>query len=733
MKPTAAPGRAARTALLMGACACALAWLVHRNFGLNPGIFLDEWYYSKMARLQPLSEAVLPSWLYFWLFRASNLCGDGFLDCVRFGNALFFTAAAPFVYLTARTVTGTRPALLVALFALLAPLNLFTVFFMPESMYYFGACVLAWVALTRAGWGPWRHALALGAILGLMSLVKVHALFLLPAACLFLLYSAWAGGGARWAARGAGAMALAALALFAVKFGLGFALAGKAALNLFGPFYGASADKAAHHSLLAQVRPALTSLKGHLMALALLFPLPLAMLLHMLPGRAGRTPQARPLALLQAWTLLTLGAALGMTVLYTASIAGDGPGEGIRLHMRYYSFVFPLLFTVAAAGVGRAGGAAARISGVSLPDSGASVRDSSALVGDSGASGGVSAATARAGGAPARAWLVALALAALLLMALAALPGYSLRLSDGPTIAWVDLGNAAGRVLLGLDLLMLVLWASGSALAPLLFLGLALPLILVGANRAVGDYLAVLGQPNPADQAGLFARRTIPPSERGTVAIAATGVELFRAQFRLDARDAVLLDLPPGEPVAPYQMPVHNKWLLVVGKHALPPGVTAAAASADYQLVKLSPRAPPLAEASFAAPFGNGLIASAEGLSSPEDWGRWSSGKHVVLHLGMTLPRRFAVVLSASAFDVNTKLPFTMHAGASSASFRLGAAQGEVVLSFDTDGGVRTLVIDVPHPVAPSDVGPSLDDRTLGIALNRIEIGAQDEGALSAR
>lgn len=696
----AAPGRAVYAALLLAACGGALAWLALRNFGLNPGIFLDEWYYSKMARLQPLSEAVLPSWLYLWLFRASNLCGDGFLDCVRFGNALFFTAAAPFVYLSARSVAGARLALLVTAFSLLAPLNLFTAFFMPESMYYFGACVLGWVALTRAGWGPWRHALALGAILGLMSLVKVHALFLLPAACLFLLYAAWLDGGARWLARGMGAMALAALALFAVKFGLGYALAGKAALNLFGPFYGASADKAAHHSLLAQMGPALTSLKGHLMALALLFALPLAMLL-MLPGRAARTPQARPLALLQAWTLLALGAALGMTVLYTASIAGDGPGEGIRLHMRYYSFAFPLLFMVAAAGVGRAG--AGR--------------------------GGVG----RAGAGSVRAWLAALALAALLLLALAALPGYSLRLSDGPAIAWIDVGQATGRVLLGLDLLILLLWAAGSALAPLLFLGLALPAILVGANHAIGDYLAVLAHPYEAEKAGMFARRAIPPSERNAVTIAATGVDLFRTQFRLDARDAVLLELQPGEPVAPYQMPVHSKWLLVVGKHALPPGVTAAVATADYQLVKLRARGKPLAEAHFGAPFGHGLIAGAEGLSAAEDWGRWSSGKQVVLHLGMPLPKRFTVVLTAGAFDVNTKLPFTMHAGASSASFRLAAAPGEVALRFDTDGGVRTLVIDVPHPLAPSQVGPSPDNRMLGIALSRIEIGAEDEGALSAK
>ena len=64
---------------------------------------------------------------------------------------------------------------------LLRRANVYTAYFMPESTYYFGFAVLSWIALTRGQWGWARRALATGAVLGLMSLVKVHALFLLPA------------------------------------------------------------------------------------------------------------------------------------------------------------------------------------------------------------------------------------------------------------------------------------------------------------------------------------------------------------------------------------------------------------------------------------------------------------------------------------------------------------------------------------------------------------------------
>ncbi|WP_310612684.1 hypothetical protein, partial [Acinetobacter baumannii] len=66
----------------------------------------------------------------------------------------------------------------------------------PETAYYFGFCVLSWVALARSSWSWPRWSLALGVVLGLMSLIKVHALFLAPPLVLFMLYARWAAGGA---------------------------------------------------------------------------------------------------------------------------------------------------------------------------------------------------------------------------------------------------------------------------------------------------------------------------------------------------------------------------------------------------------------------------------------------------------------------------------------------------------------------------------------------------------
>ena len=88
------------------ALATVLLYLILRNTGAYPVVFADEWLYSKFARLQPLSASQLPSYLYLKLFGLSSSCGEGYLQCARVLNAVLFVAAAPFIYLVAKPLTG---------------------------------------------------------------------------------------------------------------------------------------------------------------------------------------------------------------------------------------------------------------------------------------------------------------------------------------------------------------------------------------------------------------------------------------------------------------------------------------------------------------------------------------------------------------------------------------------------------------------------------------------------
>ena len=131
--------------LFLAAIAIFVA-LLFRNSGLYP-VVADEAIYSKLSRLQPLADATIPGYLYLAIYRLTSICGDEFLGCARILNAIFFVAATPFIYLAARQVCTKTVASIVALLALLGPINSYTAYFMPEAPYFFSFWLLTWFIL----------------------------------------------------------------------------------------------------------------------------------------------------------------------------------------------------------------------------------------------------------------------------------------------------------------------------------------------------------------------------------------------------------------------------------------------------------------------------------------------------------------------------------------------------------------------------------------------------------
>jgi hypothetical protein len=681
-KPRTTSARA--WAALVAVLGAVFAWLLYRNLGLNPAIFADELYYSQMARLQPLGEALVPSYLYLWLFGASTACGAGFLDCVRIGNAVLFVGAGPFIYLVARQVTAPVAAIAITLLSLLAPVNLYTAFFMPESSYYFGFALLSWLLLTRTAWAPSRLALVAGVVLGMMSLVKVHALFLLPALCLFMVGATWLRApDSRWLRTGVIAALVLAGVTLGVRLGLGYLLAGHPGLALVGNFYATAAASGTGSSPLDLLRPLFINGRAHLMVLALLMPLPMAALLLAVVSPALRRDAGAPFSRLALYTILTLGSAAGMTVAYTASIAGVGPHEVLRLHLRYYSFTFPLLLAVAAA-------------------------------------------TAHHGrSAPRLRMVVAMLVGAAVVAAVVMVPRYVLNSVDGPDIASIDLRAWSGWTVAALAIVVIGLWARGQRAATPVFLFVSMPLTLILGGMVTTTYLSQVVNDWTADRAGKAARDHVPKNERHLITVAGTEVvDIMRAQFHIDARDVGMLELPAGAPIERYQLPARQRWLLVMGQHALPDGLIPVLRGPDYALLNIDSGLRLLAVARLTDAYGGANpIVRAEGLSVSEPWGRWSDGKRVVLHFAQPLPAQVDIVIKARAYAANTTAPFTMRVGAASAQFRIAGSFQEVRLRFATDGNQRSLSIDVPHPTAPRTLGEWPDDRELGIGIAEIAIG----------
>ena len=679
--PTSALQRLDARTVLAVAMAGLFVFLVGRGIGIYPVVFADEWSYSSFSRLLPLSEAGVPSYLYLLLYGTTSTCGDGFLECARVLNCVFVVVAMPFIYQVARLVCGPLLACLVAVLAVLGPINTYAIYFMPEAMYFMGFWMLTWLVLTRDKWPAPAFGLAVGFAGGLLSLVKVHALFILPALvaygfCLPFLRQ----DEGRWRRALAIACAIAA-AFLATKFLLGYLLAGKAGLSLFGSLYGAQAAGAsggAAARAVALAPKALSSLAGHVMALGVLFTLPLACVVTGLPVRLPRDGSGADAApRIRLYTALVLATLVAVVAVFTAGAEGSGPLETAgRLHMRYYNFALPLLLVVAAA----------------------EFRSQA----DAGALRGLGAGI-----------LVAVAGYA----AFALVPAYTPSMVDSPELRGVT-GRVGLFTAIGvLSIVATIAWVLRPRWGAALFLFVLVPVIAVTGTLKVGQEVRQRKTPDLYDEAGQFGRRYLGADVARLTVVAPHPAPLLRALFHLDSIHAGAHQQPEGTKLVLQQFPKDTAWLLLIGKYELEDGQRSSLDFGKYSLVHVARER----RLDFRAAEWPG-VTHKSGLSWPEPWGTWTNGRDVMIEFATTLPRRFELTLIGHAFGANGTFP--VRVGGTTRTFQLPAEDAASSAVFETDGNERIIRISVPHPAVPQALGLGDDPREIGLGLRQLTIKA---------
>lgn len=660
-----------------------LVLLLMRNLGNYPSVFADEWYYSSFARLMNLAEAPIPSYLYLGLFAGTSACGDGFLECARLLNALLFVGAMPFIYLIARRLMAPWAAALVALLSLMAPVNLFTAYFMPEAAYFFAFWVCSWLAMRfGAAPTPWR-AVAVGAALGAMGLIKVHALFLAPPLAAFIVYVAFASRGdlaqRHWLITAIVWAGAAMATAGAVRFGLGYLMAGKPALSLLGSLYGSQSGL--RPALSAMVWPTLQNLRGHILGLAILFGMPLAVLaLHAVDSGARKAAQPRARELM-VYTVLMLGALLAITAFFTATVAGGGPFETLeRLHMRYYDFLFPLLLIMA----------------------------------------GAELATPAQAGSWRRRLLVGLPLAAALVYGRMVLStDFKPIVFDTPELWSLSADPLVFTFFTVLALAALACWVTGRARGAHAFLFVLTPLLVLASAASLFVSVRSAARPDAYIEAGRFARGYLHPRELDSMTIVGSNhAKVFKTKFFLDNRAANMLVLPEGEGFQLHQLGKYKDWVLVIGNHPAPPTMAPHSHHREFSLLRHVRKDQPAHAVDFTRyDLGNPGV-KASGLAEVEHWGRWTSGKQLRLEFATALPRHFTLRLTGRAVGPNIGKPFTVQVGDQTRTGQFGLAYDTAALQFDTDGAARHISITVPQPIVAKTLGINpADERVIGLAL----------------
>jgi phosphoglycerol transferase len=282
-----------------------------------------------------------PSYLYFWVY--SLLPPDGLPASAKMLNAGFIAATAIPAYAVARRYLTIPVAGAFAAVVVLSPISLFVWYVMPEPMYFFGFWLVVAVLLSTLDKSPLLSAIAGGALIGALSLVKPHALALTLGACLFFILRD------RFRAHAAFAAVSLFLAYYVVRIVLGYLLTGEWTWSVSGENYGGMLF--GHHIDLSATA---SNAMGHVSAVVTLIAVPLAVtLVLVVPRRAIQTEEAKNLAIqrlldlgLLACCILT--AMMAMTIYFSQSVYQISPEveRFTRLHGRYYVYVLPLFVLV---------------------------------------------------------------------------------------------------------------------------------------------------------------------------------------------------------------------------------------------------------------------------------------------------------------------------------------------------------------------------------------------------
>lgn len=652
--------------------------LLWRSTGLYPTVFGDEYSYSLLSRLVPLGGPALPNYLYFWIYRATNACGDGFLGCVHLLNIAFFVSAAPFIYLLGRRITGKKTALLIAVLSIVGPLNVFTAYFMPESLYFLSFWAFTYFALRIRREQHLGHWILLGAGLGLVALVKPHALFLLPALAIYLLAIQFQGSeGERGSRLGYPAFFASAIT---TKFAFGFVIAGTFGLTLFGGYtsYASGAvDAPNRYGDLARL--AFENFQGHALALVLLFSVPVAHLLLMPRKYLVRTSTPDISTNTALYASLVLGVLVIVVALFTASIAGLGSSNA-RLHMRYYDFALPLLFLVAA-------------SQISLNST-------------------IGSIWSRA--------IVALPIGvAILYAAYTRMAPYTPILFDGPEIRGLTYNLKAFYALSGLSFVALLLWVYAARIGAKVFVYVFMPLAILASGFYSNIDLRQRLVPDVFDKAGIETKQYLSSNDLAKlVVVGSDAAGLYHVLFHLDSPQASLVAIPDGATLDLSKLPPDKDWALVIGDHPVPEAVFYQQPMNGFTLVRI--RGTNVID--FKKSVWPGVLVNARGLWPAEPWGAWSSGNAVTFEFFQPLPEKFTVHLAASAFGPNVGKEFVARVGDSVTRFTLSAAPEERTLEFSNPKRLKTLTIDIPSPVSPLELGLRADGRKLGVAFVELRI-----------
>jgi len=311
-----------------------------------PVEFSDEAHYALEAKFlnNPRFASTMPNILYFYVYHPTSWFGVNHLAAAKLFNAIFFGLSMFPLYGTARCFLSKPGAFIFSVLIVLSPISSYSVYVMPESMYFCVFWILVYVVVARMPLKPVPGAIFAGAMLAALSAIKPDAVVLVATVPVVLLTMYFCKSEEEISLNQlAGAMLSYFAALVVARLIINYLVRGDLLVSPFGSYSQQvfTPSMRPKHTLLS--RQLWYSLRGHLSYLAVIFwpGLVFALWPTETPTRENRNRSYIPLLSFSTAAFLIL---IAMAAKYTADVTSDGgPAQACRLDGRYYDFAFGLL------------------------------------------------------------------------------------------------------------------------------------------------------------------------------------------------------------------------------------------------------------------------------------------------------------------------------------------------------------------------------------------------------
>ena len=519
-----------------------------------PVEFSDEAHYALEAKFlnNPRFASTMPNILYFYVYHPTSWFGVNHLAAAKLFNAVFFGLSMFPLYGTSRCFLSKSGAFIFSVLIVLSPISSYSVYVMPESMYFFVFWILAYVVVVRMPLKPVLGGISAGALLAALSAIKPHAVVLVVTVPIVLLTLYFRKSEEKISLNQlAGAILSYFAALVVARLIINYMVRGDLFVSLFGSYYQEvfTPSMRPKHVLLS--RELWYSLRGHLSYLAVLFwpAVAFAIWPSATPVRNNRDESYAALLSFSTAALLIL---IAMAAKYTADVtSAGGPTQACRLDGRYYDFALGMLVLL------------------------------------------FLARTSLSSFAPRRTNLFRFVLVGVAMVSAAAawfaFADYCPNSVDFPEVVTFSMFRAGlALVILGSFGSTLCLAFFPPAAARLVYLGFLGTLALTTSAAVFVGQILYASSPRDADLAGIAVRNLVPDQiDQGIVFARTQDARSYRALFQLySLSEQKILDQPT---LTANDIPPARKWALLLDPYTLHLPYYAAVRGKGFEFVQFAP------------------------------------------------------------------------------------------------------------------------------------------------